>query len=672
MTTAHRRSRTGASLFAVYAVASLVPVVVLGVVLMRGYHDDGVSHALDQGRAQAAVIGQMAIAPAIKGADLTEGLTPAERQRLSSATDLAIFQGSVIRLRLLTFAGDVSFSDDGSVRGAVPQSDPAFQTAASGAVDAQIIEVGTQTPAAAIRVLQPVIAESTGQAVGVLEVYLPYEPIAAKVRAESRGTIMRLALGLLGLYAVLALISWWTTRALRRHAAEHEHQALHDPLTGLPNRELFRQQAEEALSRGRGKDAGALVLIDLDHFKEVNDTLGHPAGDELLRVVGRRLTDSLRTDDTVARLGGDEFGLILPRGGNRQETVALLIRIRDELSREVTLDGATLSMEASFGVCFYPDDADSVEELLQKADAAMYRGKHGTTGVVVYEPAVSRPAADALVMQRELRRGLERDELVLHYQPKIELSTGRVTSLEALVRWQHPERGLLLPSEFLAVAERSELIDPLTRWVIRRALVDYTAWTSAGHDWTVAVNVSARNLSSLEFADIVRRMLHDADVRPDRLHIEVTETAMAFDAELAGQVVSALSAQGISVAIDDFGIGYTGLSQLRTLNVAEVKIDRLFIAGLPDNVKDRAIVRSIIDLGHRLGYLVTAEGVEGHDVADWLVDAGCDFGQGYLWLRPSPWAEVLTISGATPAMSASTSSNTLTPAGRAATWSRST
>ena len=368
---------------------------------------------------------------------------------------------------------------------------------------------------------------------------------------------------LIGLYAVLALISWWTTRALRRHAAEHEHQALHDPLTGLPNRELFRRVAEEALSRGPGADRGALVLIDLDHFKEVNDTLGHPAGDELLRVVAHRLSESLRTDDTVARLGGDEFGLILPLGGDREETVALLTRVREELGHEVTLDGATLSVEASFGVCFYPDDADTVEELLQHADAAMYRGKHGTTGVVVYEPAVSRPAADALVMQRELRQGLERDELVLHYQPKIELSTGHVTSLEALVRWQHPTRGLLMPSDFLAVAERSELIDPLTRWVLRRALIDYTAWTAAGHNWTVAVNVSARNLSSLEFAGSVQKMLLDADVRADQLHVEVTETALAFDAVLAGQVISALSAQGISVSIDDFGIGFTGLSQLR-------------------------------------------------------------------------------------------------------------
>ena len=666
MTTGRRHSRMGASLFAIYAVVSLVPVGLLGFVLIRGYHDDGVSHALDQGRAQAAVISQMAIAPAIRGADLSEGLSASERQRLSSATDLAIFQGSVFRLRLLSFTGSVSFSDDGSVRGAVPATDPAFQAAASGAVDARIVEAGTQTSAAAIRVLQPVFAESNGEAIGVLEVYLPYEPIAAEVEADTRATITRLTFGLIGLYAVLALISWWTTRALRRHAAEHEHQALHDPLTGLPNRELFRRVAEEALSRGPGADRGALVLIDLDHFKEVNDTLGHPAGDELLRIVAHRLRESLRTDDTVARLGGDEFGLILPLGGDREETVALLTRVREELGHEVTLDGATLSVEASFGVCFYPEDADTVEELLQHADAAMYRGKHGTTGVVVFEPAVSRPAADALVMQRELRQGLERDELVLHYQPKIELSTGRVTSLEALVRWQHPTRGLLMPSDFLAVAERSELIDPLTRWVLRRALLDYTAWTAAGHNWSVAVNVSARNLSSLEFAGSVRDMLAEADVRADQLHVEVTETALAFDAVLAGQVIGALSAQGISVSIDDFGIGFTGLSQLRTLKVAEVKIDRLFIAGLREQEKDRAIVRSIIDLGHRLGCVVTAEGVERQDVADWLSDAGCDHGQGYLWLRPSPWTEVVHVPGAS-VLSAVPLQIELTPAGRAAT-----
>ena len=256
----------------------------------------------------------------------------------------------------------------------------------------------------------------------------------------------------------------------------------------------------------------------------------------------------------------------------------------------------------------------------------------------------------ALVLQDELRQALDRDQLVLHYQPKIELGTGRVSCLEALVRWQHPKRGLLMPSEFLPVAAQySDLIESLTAWVLRRALADYTAWTAAGHHWTVAVNVTAPDLGSLEFAGTVGQILAEAGVRPDRLHLEVIETELAFDTDLAGQVVGALAAQGILMSIDDFGIGYTSLSQLRTLQVSEVKIDRTFLAALPGSEQDRAKVRSLIDLGHSLGCSVTAEGVEWPDVADWLVDAGGDQAQGYLWLRPRAWTEVAQVFGATTA-----------------------
>ena len=389
------------------------------------------------------------------------------------------------------------------------------------------------------------------------------------------------------------------------------------------------------------------MLADLDHFKEVNDTLGHPAGDELLRTVGQRLIGSLRTSDTVARLGGDEFGLVLPCSSDRIETVELLTRVRHELAEEVMLDGVRLRVQASFGVCFYPDDGANVESLLYCADTAMYQGKHGPTGVVVYEPTTPRHATHALVLQRELRLALDRDELVLHYQPKIALATGRAHCLEALVRWQHPERGLLPPADFIPAAEGSDLIGPLTTWVLRRALADHTLWTAAGHDWTVAVNVSARNLESLEFAAEVRQILQITDVPADRLHLEVTETAMAADDGTAALVVGALAAQGISMAVDDFGVGYTSLAQLRTVGVSEIKIDRTFISGLLDNEQDRAIARSVIDLGHDLGCLVTAEGVESQGVADWLADAGCDHAQGFLWHHPAPWIDVAHDLGAT-------------------------
>ena len=655
--TSRRRRPPGRRVFALYVLASLIPISVIGAVLVRGYNDRALEFGRDQGRAQAAVIERMVIAPALRGADLSKGLTTVERKRLQSATDLAIFKGSVSHLRLRSFNGSVEFSDDGSVAGSVPVSDPAFRAATAGGSDVRIIEGGPQE-SVNIRVLQPVIAAANGHATGVLEVYLPFDAIAKKSEAGTRLAVTRLAISLIGLFAFLALISWWTTRALRQGAAAHEYDSLHDPLTGLPNRELFRRVAEDALARGRRGERGALALIDLDHFKEVNDTLGHHAGDKLLQIVGRRLSESLRTDDTVARLGGDEFAMVLPRGGGREETIELLTRVRHELGEEVVLDGTSINVEASFGVCFYPESANTVEDLLQHADFAMYQGKQFPGGVVIYEPQIPHQGTRALVVQRELRSALDHDELVLHYQPKMELGSGRVTCVEALVRWRHPERGLLLPAEFLPAAERSDLIETLTTWVLRRALADYKAWTAAGHDWGVAVNVSARNLTSLTFPGTVGQILRDAGVPPNRLHLEASEGALTCEPELAGQVVTALAAQGVSMSVDHFGLGFTGLSRLCSNGVSEIKIDQTFLADLPGRQQDRAIVRSVVDLGHSLGCVVTAQGVESQIVADVLVDAGCDQAQGYLWLRPGPWTEVARVLAA-PAASATADSKAM-------------
>ena len=655
--TSRRRHQQGSRLFALYVLASLVPISVIGAVAVRGDTNAGNEFGLAWGRAQSAVIEQMAIAPALRGADLSLGLNSAERGRVQSATDLAIFNGTVSHLRLRSFTGAVEFSDDGGVAGSVPASDPAFLAAAAGGTDVKILESRQHSPGM-VRVIQPVIAAANGQATGVLEVYLPFDAIATKVAAETRTEITRVALSLVGLFALLALISWWTTRALRQNAATHEYESLHDSLTGLPNRELFRRTAQDALDRGRRGERGALVLIDLDHFKEVNDTFGHHAGDELLQIVGRRLRGSLRTDDMVARLGGDEFAMVLPRGGGREETLALLHRIRDELAQDILLDDIPLCVEASFGVCYYPESAETVEDLLQHADAAMYQGKQGPEGIVIYEEATTPHATRTLAVQRELRAALQRHEFVLHYQPKLKLDSGRVTCLEALVRWQHPERGLLLPSAFLPVAESCELIHPLTSWVLRRALADYTAWTAAGHDWMVSVNVSAQNLASPEFAAGVGQMLHEAGVPADRLHLEVNETALAFDVDLARRVIGPLIDQGISIAMDHVGMGRTDLAQFMSGHVSEIKIDPSFLTSLPGEEQDRALVRSVIGLGHTLGCRVTAQGVESQEVADVLEDAGCDDAQGNLWLHPGPWTDVPRKFDDTTATSASGTAGT--------------
>ncbi len=311
----------GTRLFAAYAAASLVPVVVLGGVLAAGNRQDAVDRALEYGSAQAAVVEEMAIAPALRGQDLAMGLTGAERERLQVATDLAVFRGSILRLRLRDFSGAVVFADDGSGgpvealpdyppgEGVVPATGPAFTAAADGGTDVALLDDDGLAVGRVIRVLQPIVADTSGRSVGVLELLLPYDAVAAEVEAATARTYWRLGAGLGVLYLVLGAISWSTTRRLRRQAAQAAHDALHDPLTGLANRELFARRVTAELDRGT---PGAVVLVDLDRFKEVNDTLGHHAGDHLLREVGRRLAATVRSGDTVARLGGDEFGLLLP------------------------------------------------------------------------------------------------------------------------------------------------------------------------------------------------------------------------------------------------------------------------------------------------------------------------------------------------------------------------
>jgi diguanylate cyclase (GGDEF)-like protein len=636
------RRHVGSRLFAAYAAASLVPVVLLGVVLVRDYRREALESGLAQGRAQAAVIEEMAIAPALTGADLDHQLTATERERLQNATDLAIFNGSVIRLRLRSFQGRVVFSDNGSTAGALPTAHHAFRAAAVGRTEVAIVQDPDGEPNQVIRVLQPVVAKATGQSTGVLELYLPYGTIAQHAQAQLRRTYWRLAAGLTGLYGVLAFIAWSTTRRLRRHATQHEYEALHDALTGLPNRKWFRERAEQAVESGQ---RGAIVLVDLDRFKDVNDTLGHHAGDELLRIVAQRLPAHLRTDDTVARLGGDEFGLILSGISDATQARELLEQVREELAAQIVLDTVPLSVEASFGVALFPAHGDSVEVLLQHADAAMYQGKRGVSGVVVYESATATNPTHRLIVQGELRRALEREELVLHYQPKVELATGRICGVEALARWNHPQRGLLPPGEFLPAAEQSNLIDPLTAWVLRRALTDHASWAALGIPWPVAVNVSARNLEAGAFPASVTALLAELGVPADRLNIEITETALAADAVAAARAVGALAVQGIAIAIDDFGKGYTSLSQLRTLPITELKIDRTFLMKLERDERNRAIVRSIIGLADGLGCRVTAEGVESPDTAAWLAEAGCQCAQGFLFSRPLPYEELINRYG---------------------------
>jgi diguanylate cyclase len=456
--------------------------------------------------------------------------------------------------------------------------------------------------------------------------------------------------GLLALAGFLLLTLGYQRQLIRQAAASH-HQALHDPLTGLPNRELFGDRVEQAIrASDRGLQPASLLLLDLDRFKDVNDTLGHHHGDLLLREVAARLTGTLRAVDTVARLGGDEFAVLLP-DATADGAAAVAQKVRAALHQPLTLDGLGLDLDASIGIAVYPDHGGDAAELLQHADVAMYAAKQTHAGFVVYDPAVDQHSPRRLALLGGLRRAVERDELVLHYQPKADLHTGQVLGAEALVRWQHPAHGLLGPGEFIPLAERTGLIHPLTRWVLDAALRQAAAWRQADHHLSISVNVSTRSLLDREFPDQVADRLTAWQVPATSLVLEVTESAVMADPVLALEILGRLHALGVGLALDDFGTGYSSMAYLKALPVDELKVDRSFVGQMATSTSDAVIVRSTIDLGHNLGLHVVAEGVENQATWEELAALGCDTAQGYHLGRPMPadeleqWLQVTTPDG---------------------------
>ncbi|HEY3061412.1 MAG TPA: EAL domain-containing protein [Chloroflexota bacterium] len=409
-----------------------------------------------------------------------------------------------------------------------------------------------------------------------------------------------------------------------------EHQALHDLLTDLPNRSLLHSRLEQSiLARAGAQDYSvALLLIDLDRFKEVNDTFGHQHGDLLLQEIGPRLRDVLGPHDTIARLGGDEFAVLLPRAtALRAERVAR--RLLSALDQPFEIDSYSVDVNGSIGIALNPDHGDTADVLIQRADIAMYVAKRSNRGFAFYAPEHDQHTPDRLALVGELRRAIDNDELTLVYQPKVNLETGRWIGAEALIRWQHPQRGMISPDQFIPLAEQTGLIRLLSRWVLSTALRQVRAWQGTGVDLPIAVNLSMRDLHDPELPDTVAELLSTWQVAPSRLMVEITENGLMAEPARALQTVTGLRAMGIRIAIDDFGTGYSSLAYLKRLPVDELKIDRSFVRELAGDRDDLAIVRSTISLGHDLGLRIVAEGVEDAATMDLLQELGCDIGQGY-------------------------------------------
>ncbi len=424
-------------------------------------------------------------------------------------------------------------------------------------------------------------------------------------------------------------------------SVRREYQALHDGLTGLPNRKLLITRSQEALAavrqrgtRGERPRKVGLFLIDLDRFKEVNDTLGHATGDRLLQIIAHRLTHSVRPGDLVARLGGDEFAVLLPSVRDVQAAREVAVRLRAALSEPVRLDGMTFDLEGSVGIALCPDHAPDFELLLQRADVAMYVAKESRSGVEIYSPASDRNSPARLGLLGDLRRGIDRRELELHYQPKIWLVDGTLAGMEGLLRWRHPERGLIGPEEFLPLAEQTYLMKSITHYVVREALAQSHAWWLAGLRVPLTVNVSGRDLLDGQLAETITAELLNRELPPEAFGLEITERILMNESAYASETVRTLAGLGIPLSLDDFGTGYSSLVRLKRLPVREVKIDASFIRRLGESGDDAVIVRSIVELVRTLGLRSVAEGVENAEIAAWLRKMGCDIGQGWHFGHP--------------------------------------
>jgi diguanylate cyclase (GGDEF)-like protein len=661
---AHGRRAT-VRLFAVYAIVSLIPIAILGFILAADFRSEAQSRGIDQARSEAHLIAQTAVEPLLNNASLSDGIPVAVRTRLRRLVRQTVNrtgQGT-LRLRLRDQTGRVVFSDDGT--GFDDQIDDEAVDATHGETIAILTHLNTdETPThpgpRAVEIYLPLRAGSPMRTVGVLELYLSYAPINREVAGLLSTMYRNLIIGLGALYLALFAISASVTRRLRRQSQVNARLAQYDTLTGLPNRSLFEQRATAALELARRNGAAiAIAVLDLDRFKEINDTLGHRNGDEVLTELARRLAAAAGPDMTVARLSGDEFGLVLPCKVNPEADLA---EIRRVLEGDLMVGGLTLSVQASVGYALAPADADDIGTLMRRADVAMYLAKAEHAGIARYDVRRDQYDAATLGLVAELRHAIDSEQLVLHYQPQRDLATGRTTAIEALVRWQHPTRGLLYPDTFLPLAEQTDLIDQLTRWVLRRALTDLQHLGEPAAELSVAVNVSARGIGRGELANDVIEILRDVAADPRRLVIEVTETTILADPARAATELRRLTTAGVKISLDDFGQGQTSLGHLSALPLAELKIDRGFVGDMLEHPAHAAIVHSVIDLGHNLGLRVVAEGVETGEVFTHLSHRGCDLVQGYLLSRPVPlnrvadWlaAERIARGAPAPAFAAST------------------
>jgi diguanylate cyclase (GGDEF)-like protein len=598
----------------------------------------------------AQFVAEDVLSDRLRASDFERPVTASRRNQLDRLFRKKVLRPGTVLVTLSRPDRLVTYSTDHDLIGRTVASASRTTDALRGTVTSEVTSIPASDPRSGrLKVLRSYVSITVGKSRGVIAIHQDYGPIEKAARAALLPVAGILEIVLALLFALLVPLLVRVTRRLRRHAEKIQYQALYDELTGLPNRLQFRKQIAGALPAVQ-RDGGhfSVLLLDLDRFKEINETLGHPSGDELLEACAARLRELTPAGAMLARLGGDEFGVVGP-GMTSGEAAVLAEHIRDALQEPFLVREIPLVVEASFGISVYPDNGRDVDALLQTADAAMYVAKDRRVGIALFDGTLEGSTANALTLVSELRPALERKELILHFQPQIAVETGVVTGAEALVRWQHPERGLLQPGAFLPYVERTGAIKALSEYVLAGAAGQLRSWLDRGLDIGVAVNLTMFDLLDTNLPDQIADLLERSRVEPHRLELEITESLIMGDPQRVREVVERLKAIGVRLAIDDFGTGYSSLSYLKSLPIDVIKIDRSFVMAMGENESDAAIVRSTIDLAHNLDLAVVAEGVEDAETLAELARWGCDFAQGYFISRPCDaaefWASVAAFDG---------------------------
>ncbi len=597
----------------------------------------------------AQFLGEEILPERLRASDLARPVSPSRRQHLDRVFRRKVLLPGTVLVTLTRPDRVVTYSTDHNLIGRRVGSVERTKEALGGTVTSEVASIPhADERHGRLKVLRSYMPVTVGRGKGVVSIHQDYGPIARAARATLLPIAGILEVVLLLLFALLLPLLVRVTRRLRRHTERIQYQAFHDELTGLPNRLHFRTRIARELEALRRDDAHlSVLLLDLDRFKEINETLGHASGDELIEACAARLREVTPDGDMLARLGGDEFGVI-GSGLTGIEAGALAEKIHASLEAPFLVRDIPLFVEVSIGISTYPDNGVDVDALVQTADAAMYVAKDRRVGFVLYDGTLEGSTATALKLVSELRPALERKELVLHFQPQIAVRSGVVSGAEALVRWQHPERGLLQPGAFVPFVERTGASRQLSDYVLAEAAAQLRSWHERGFDLGMAVNLTMFDLLDASLPDQIADLLDKTKLDPDRLELEITESLIMGDPQRVREVVERLKVVGVRLAIDDFGTGYSSLSYLKSLPMDVIKIDRSFVMGMATNESDATIVRSTIELAHNLDLEVVAEGVEDEQALEMLAGYGCDFAQGFFIGRPCPeadfWASVVDFA----------------------------